>query len=101
MHFFQVVGAFGAGEAGILRHAQMIQIIGLVYESLFTNYLPVVIYKDVTHNGIHPTFKVGIRFIFILIIQGFKRGLLQQIIRFFPIGRQFVCKAKQFFLHGK
>ena len=28
-------------------------------------------------------------------------SLLQQIIRFFPVGCQLVCKAKQFFLHCK
>ena len=72
-----------------LRHAQVIQVIGLVYEVLFTDYLPVVIYKDVTHNGIHPTFKVGVGFIFILIVQGFK-GLLQQIISLLP-GRPLIC----------
>ena len=79
----------------------MVQVVGLVDERLLTYYLAVVIDKDVTHNGVHPTFKIGIGLVFVFIIQGFKRGLLQQIIRFFPIGRQFLCKAKQFFLHSK
>lgn len=101
MHFFQVVGTLGTGKTRVLGHAEVILIVRLVHKSLFANYFPVIIDKDVAHNGIHPTSEIGVGFKFVFVIQSLERCLLQQIIRFFPVGCQLVCKAKQFFLHCK
>ena len=48
----------------------MIQIVGLIYECLVTYDFTVVINKDVTHDCVHPSFKICIGNIFFLVIQG-------------------------------
>ena len=32
----------------------MVEIVCMVHKCLVTHYFPIIVYKDVTHNGIHP-----------------------------------------------
>ena len=45
-------------ETKVLGHAEVILIVRLVHKSLFANYFPVIIDKDVAHNGIHQPLKL-------------------------------------------
>ena len=40
----------------------------VIYESLVANHLAVVVDKDIAHDGIHPSFEISIRCIFIFVI---------------------------------
>ena len=68
MHFFQVITAFGAVESGLLRKAQVIEVIGLIYKSLIAYHFTVVVNEDVAHDSVHPSFKVSVGSIFIFVI---------------------------------
>ena len=46
----------------------MIEVIGLVYKCLVTNYFAVVVDKDVTHDGVHPALEISVRRIFVFVI---------------------------------
>ena len=52
----------------IVPQIQMIKIISLVDECLVADYLAVVVYEYIAHDGIHPSFEICIRGIFIFII---------------------------------
>ena len=64
VHFFQVIGAFGTLKSGFLRQIEVIKIISLIYEGLVANQLPIVVYKDIAHDGVHPSFKVSVGHVF-------------------------------------
>ena len=68
VHLFQVVSAFGALESGLLWQIEVIKIISLIYEGLVANQLPLVVYKDIAHDGVHPSFEVSVGHVFIFII---------------------------------
>ena len=54
----------------------MEQVLCLVDKGLVAYSLTIVVNENVAHNGIHPTFKISIRGIFILVIQSFQRCFL-------------------------
>lgn len=74
---FQVVGTLGSYWQNQSPGAvEVILIVRLVHKSLFANYFPVIIDKDVAHNGIHPTSEIGVGFKFVFVIQSLERCLL-------------------------
>ena len=79
----------------------MIEIVGTIDKRLITNYFPVIVYENVSHNCIHPPLEVGIGHILVHIIKSFKRRLLQQIIRLFSVCREFICESLKLRLHLK
>ena len=58
---FMVVGAFCAVECEVVRRVQMIEIVCGIYKCLVTYHFTVIVDENITHDGIYPSFKVGIR----------------------------------------
>ena len=93
VHLFQVVCAFGTFESSVARQVQVVEVVGLVNERLVAHYFAVVVYEDIAHDGVYPSFEVGVGRVFIFVVQGFQRGFLKQVVGFFAVGSELICKA--------
>lgn len=76
----------------------MVQIFGLVDNRLVAYHPAVVVDKDIPHDGKHPPFEIDIVDIFILVVKGFERSVLEQILCLFPVSRKHVGKIQQIVL---
>ena len=46
----------------------------------------VIVDENITHDGIYPSFKVGIRCVLLFIVQSFQGCLLKQVVGLFAVG---------------
>lgn len=76
---------FRRRESRVLGQIQVIQIFCLVYNSLVPYNPAIIIDKNISHDGKHPTFEIDIVDIFIFVVESFKSRILKQIFRFFPV----------------
>ena len=98
VHFLQVVGTFGAFGGCLARGAQVVMVLGGVHEGLFAHDTPVVVDKDIAHDGIYPALEVGARFVFVFVVQRLERSFLQQVVGVLTVGGEFEGEAQQFVL---
>ena len=71
VHFLQVVSTFCAVECEVMRCIQMIEIVCGICKRLVTYHFTVIVDENITHDGIYPSFKVGIRCVLLFIVQSF------------------------------
>ena len=77
-----------------MRQVQVIEIIRGVRKSLVTHHFAVIVDEDITHDGIYPSFEIGIGSILLFVIQSFQGCFLQEVVGFFTVGSKFVCKTQ-------
>ena len=61
VYLFAVIAVLGDIIIVFTRLIYMKEIVGVVDKSLITHLLTIVVYKNITHYGIYPTFEIGIR----------------------------------------
>ena len=72
VHLFQIICSFCALKSGVMRQVQVIEIIRGVRKSLVTHHFAVIVDEDITHDGIYPSFEIGIGSILLFVIQSFQ-----------------------------
>ena len=73
----------------------MIKVFGLVDDCRRTNALAIIVDEDVAHNREDPSLEVDILDIFLLIVESFQRGVLEQIVSVVAIRSQQISKVQQ------
>lgn len=98
--FFCGNRTFGGVEPGILREIQVVQVLCTVDDCCRTHYLAIIVDEDITHDSEHPSLKVYIVDIFILVVERLYGGVLKQIVCIITVRREDVGEVQKVLLEA-
>ena len=73
----------------------MVEVFGLVNNCGAARYTAIVVDEDVAHDREDPSLEIGVVDILALVVERLECGVLEQVIRVFPVRGEHIGKVKK------